>query len=344
MRPEGFLQQVYNQLKRFEIPKIKMKKRNLSNLVYDEETRQFRIGDKTEIRDGSHVKQIKPLTQLVWIATVANKLMSSDKTCTLRDLYYMAKDPELIGFEDQKESNDLITDLETTCEMSREQFNIYPEERSEIFGRMTVEYTSPQDYVGRRINLTINPDGIPIGPRMTKVRFIEIHANKVIVVEKGAVFTRLLEEKAYERFNAILVHTAGQPPRSTRILVRRLNQELRLPVYIFNDADPWGLGIAMTMTCGSVKSSHIPGLVTPDAKWSGLYATDISQYNLPSEKLNERDVKRLLSLRNDPRTKSDPWKRELNEFLRNKRKCELETFSRYGLEYFVNNYLPQKLE
>jgi hypothetical protein len=38
------------------------------------------------------------------------------------------------------------------------------------------------------------------------------------------------------------------------------------------------------------------------------------------------------------------WKKELDVFLRLKRKAELEAFSKYGLTNITDKYLPQKIE
>jgi len=57
------------------------------------------------------------------------------------------------------------------------------------------------------------------------------------------------------------------------------------------------------------------------------------------------DIKRLYELQKDPRYQSDPiWQREIKLFLKIKRKTELEAFSRYGLTYIVDEYLPAKLD
>ncbi|RLF99696.1 MAG: DNA topoisomerase, partial [Thaumarchaeota archaeon] len=45
----------------------------------------------------------------------------------------------------------------------------------------------------------------------------------------------------------------------------------------------------------------------------------------------------------DPRYQVDPWKRELKEFWKIKRKAELEAFSRYGLDFIVKEFLPERL-
>ena len=152
------------------------------------------------------------------------------------------------------------------------------------------------------------------------------------------------EEKAYEKYNALLIHTSGQSPRSTRSIIHRLNSEHDLPTYIFTDGDPWGLHIAMVIISGSANAAHLRGLATPDAKWIGVWPSDIIEYKLPTEPLTENDYKRIKELKNDPRYVGDLWQRELDIFLKTGRKAELEAFSRYGLTYIVDEYLPAKLE
>jgi DNA topoisomerase-6 subunit A len=120
---------------------------------------------------------------------------------------------------------------------------------------------------------------------------------------------------------------------------------MNLPVYIFTDGDPWGMHIAMVIISGSANAAHLRELNTPDAKWSGVWATDIVNYKLPTDPLDVVDIKRLYELQKDPRYQEDPlWQREIKTFLKIKRKAEQEAFSRYGLTYIVDEYLPTKLE
>jgi DNA topoisomerase-6 subunit A len=246
-------------------------------------------------------------------------------------------------FKDQQESNNIVTDLETILGFSREDFNIFPEERSAVFGDLTIEYTVP-GYEGKTLNLTSHPDGVLIGPALTSSEFVKTTADKVIAIEKGGLFTRFIEEHVHKKFNAILVLTAGQAPRATRHFIRRLNGELNLPVYVFTDGDPWGMHIAMVIISGSANAAHLRELNTPDAKWSGVWATDIVNYKLPSDPLDEVDMKRLSELQRDPRYKDQLWQREIKTFMKIKKKAEQEAFSRYGLTYIVDEYLPAKLE
>ncbi len=334
---------IYEQIQNREFPWVMMQSRSTDNILYDPELRQYILGGRTIRRHARNIRHIRPFTQLVWTAWFAKELVSLRKTSTLREVYYSARGQRDIEFSGQQESDNIITDLEVALNKPREDFGIFPEERSAIFGDLTIEYTVP-GYEGRRMNLTDHPDGVMIGPALTSSEFVETSVDKVLVIEKGAMFTRLIEENAHERFNALMIHTAGQSPRSTRSIINRLNLKFKLPVYIFTDGDPWGVHIAMVIVSGSANAAHLRGLATPEAKWIGVWASDIIDYKLPTENLTETDLKRLKELKDDPRYTEEPWQREIDLFLKIEKKAELEAFSRYGLTYIVDEYLPAKLE
>ena len=339
---ENFGLEIHEQLDRGYFPSIEIPSRSTENIRYDSQVRQFILGDRKVRRNARNIRHIRPFTQLVWTALFSHELTSQRKTSTLRDVYYSAQAYEM-KFKDQQESNNIITDLETVLGLSREDFNVFPEERSAVFGDLTIEYTVP-GYEGKTLNLTSHPDGIMIGPALTSSEFVSTTADKVIAIEKGGLFTRFVEENVHKKFNAILVLTAGQAPRATRHFIRRLNRELDLSTYIFTDGDPWGMHIAMVIISGSANAAHLRELTTPDAIWSGVWATDIVDYKLPTDPLDQVDIKRLYELQRDPRYKDPLWQREIKTFLKIRKKAEQEAFSRYGLTYIVDEYLPAKLE
>jgi len=333
---------LYDQMEKGVFPWIKMPSRSTENIYYNTELRQYVLGDKSVKRSSRNIRHIRPFTQLVWTAFFANELTQQRKTSTLRDVYYSAQAYDM-KFKDQAESNNIITDLETVAKFAREDFNVFPEERSAIFGDLTIEYSVP-GYEGKRLNLASHPDGVMIGPALTSSEFVKTSADKVIAIEKGGLFTRFIEEQVHNKYNSLLILTAGQAPRATRHFIHRLNKELQLPVFILTDGDPWGMHIAMVIISGSANAAHLRELTTPDAKWSGVWASDIVDYKLPSDPLTEIDVKRLYELQKDPRYEGDLWQREIKTFFKHRKKAEQEAFSRYGLTYIVDEYLPTKLE
>ncbi|MEM1524514.1 MAG: DNA topoisomerase IV subunit A [Nitrososphaerales archaeon] len=332
---------IYQSLNNGIFPEVIFPSRSVRNIVYNEELKQYVLGQSMVRRSSQNIKHIRPFTQLIWLASFVNKLINEGKTSTLRDVFYSSQ-AYGIDFTDQDESDEMITDLEVLLGRAREDFNVYPEERSAIFGDLTIEYTVP-GYEGKRLNLASHPDGYLIGPSLSTAEFIDTSAEMVIAVEKGGLFTRFVEENIPKRYKALIIDTAGQPPRSTRYMLRRLNQELNLPVYILTDGDVYGEHIAMVIISGSANAAHLRELTVPSAKWIGIWGSDIIEYKLPSVRLTEADIKRIYELKKDPRYKGGIWQRELDVFLEIKRKSELEAFSKYGLTTITDKYLPKKL-
>ena len=333
---------IYDDLDEGNFPKFSIPSRSVSNIVYDKELRQYILGSNTAIRSSRNTSQLRSFTQLMWLAFFANRLTKDKKSSTLRDVYYSSQAFE-IDFEDQSESDNIIVDLEAVLTKPRESFHVFPEERSSVFGDLTIEYTVP-GYEGKKMNLSDHPDGYAIGPSLTSSELLETSAEIVIAVEKGGLFTRFIEEQVDKKFKAIIVDTGGQAPRSTRTLLKRLHDELSLPVIILTDGDVYGEHIAMVIKSGSANAAHLRELTVPDAKWVGVWATDIEKYKLPTIPMTESDIKRCHDLQKDPRYQEGIWKKELEVFLKIKRKAELEAFSKYGLTNITDKYLPHKLE
>jgi len=322
-------------------PVLEIPDRRTSNIVYDENSTQYVLGSSQSIRDSSNVKHVKRFAQLTWVASFAKELLRASRTSSLRDLYYSS---EAFGveFSDQSESDRIVTDLECLTGLPRENFGIYPEEHSSIYGEVVMRYTV-SGYEGREIDLTVSPDGLPVGPALMTAEPLKSNAEIVLAVESGGMFSRLIETKAWKRFNAVLVQLGGQPPRSTRRLMRNLHVSLGLPVYIFTDGDPWGMHIAKVITSGSANSAHIKGLTIPDAKWIGVTPEDIVNYSLPTEPMNDTDLKRLDELSHDVRYSEPEWQNHIQQFKKIRTKAEQQAFSRFGMDYVVDTYLSRKI-
>ncbi len=324
-----------------EYPRLIIPDRDTSNIVFSPELNQFTLGEMHTIRDSSNIRHVRSFAQTVWVASFAKRLLTSGRTSSLRDLYYSA---EAFGvrFKDQDESDRIVTDLECILGIPREEFGLYPEEHSSIYGPVVMRYTVP-GYEGREVDLTVSPDGLPIGPALMTAEPVRSEAEIILGIECGGMFSRLIETRAWERFRAVLVQLGGQPPRATRRLIRRLHDELGLPVYLFTDGDPWGMHIARVIIAGSANAAHISNLTVSDAKWIGVTPSDIKQYELPTEPMTDADLKRLDDLARDIRYGGSEWQEYLRQFKDMRVKAEQQAFSRYGMDYVVDEYLSSKL-
>lgn len=329
-----------------EIPKIDIPSRNISNIVLDSKYMCYVIGDKIITRAANNVRHVKKMAQLLKVAASSKSLLKENRHVTKREVYYISESwGEKLKFDEQRDSDNVIEDIEAILERPKEDINIMPDNRGSIYGDLTITFKTPK---GRKktVNCRDTPDGQAIGPRISESEIKKCGADKVIVIETGGMYNRLMEEGGDKKFNALLVHSAGQAPRAVRRMVKRLNDELNLPVYIFTDGDPWGLHIAMVIMSGSAKSAHVnKRLATPKAQWLGVTASDIKEHKLRTDKFKDVDLKRIKELLKDPRYKGD--KRLVNELKLWKKlgkKTEQQALQRYGLDYVVNKYLPKKFE
>ena len=158
------------------------------------------------------------------------------------------------------------------------------------------------------------------------------------------MYARLIENGFDEDYKAILVHLKGQPARSTRRVLNRINEQFKLPVVVFTDGDPWSYRIYASVAYGAIKSAHMSEiLATPQAQFIGVQPSDIRDYNLPSDQLNERDIAALKSELSDPRFASDYWREQINLQLKMGLKSEQQAFAARGLDFVTKEYLPARL-
>jgi DNA topoisomerase-6 subunit A len=185
---------------------------------------------------------------------------------------------------------------------------------------------------------------IPYNIEKEKVKFIDADAKFVLAIETGGMFDRLVENGFDEDGKCILVHLKGQPSRSTRRLLKRLNEELKLPVATFTDGDPWSFRIHASVAYGAIKTAHISEyLATPTAEFVGITASDILNYELPTDVLTPRDVGALNAELSDPRFNDEFWRNEIQTMLQVNKKAEQQALAKYGLDYVTDTYLPEKL-
>ena len=130
--------EIYDDLNNGKFPKFSIPSRSVSNIVYDKKLRQYILGANTAVRNSRNSSQLRSFTQLMWLAFFANRLTNEKKSSTLRDVYYSSQ-AFAVDFEDQSESDNIIVDLEAVLSRPREDFHVFPEERSSVFGDLTIE-------------------------------------------------------------------------------------------------------------------------------------------------------------------------------------------------------------
>jgi len=362
-RFEETFRQVYEQILRGEKPFVMLPKRTLSNTIYDESRKLLLLGPEKLKRSFFDLHESKKFMQTLLMARIIYEALERDEYPTIRDLYYRGKHTILYRepggrkheentWDEQRESDAVIRDIEVLTGMLREEMLILSKEKGKIVGNMRIRSG------GDIIDLSKMGHGAyAIEPTPDLIEFVDVDAEYVLVVEKDAVFQQLHRIGFWKRHRAILITSAGQPDRATRRFVRRLNEELGLPVYILTDADPYGWYIYSVFKIGSITLSYeSERLATPSARFIGVSMTDIFGYRNKKPYLSERerrnyiikakdaDIKRAYELMNYKWFQTKKWQIEIKIFLDKKAKLEIEALTSKGLRFLADKYLPEKIE
>jgi DNA topoisomerase VI, subunit A len=342
------VEEIYDQLEEGEIPGINVTTRSKSNIKFNQEFNVWKYGQKYGTRSAKTLDGAYMLLRTVSTIDFIKEMIETSKSSTLREMYYISEGWKRSEFHSQDESNRLIEDLEIMTRMLREEFKLRPEENgASVIGNVTVE-EKVRTGGTRKINCRddVGDAGytIPYSVENDKINFKGVDADFIIAIETGGMFDRLAENRFDEKARAVLVHLKGQPARSTRRLLKRMNEELKLPVVVFTDGDPWSFRIYSSIAYGAIKTAHISEyLATPSAQFVGVTPSDIVNYDLPTDGLSDRDVDALKSELSDPRFNNEFWKGEIKLQLNINKKAEQQALAKYGLEYATSAYLPEKL-
>ncbi len=341
----AIVKDIYNQMREGKVPEIKITTRTKQNIEFSESSEVWVYGDKKSTRSAKSVRGAYQLLRMVYVIGFLKEQIKQNKSSTLRELYYISENWGIAKFNEQLESDRLIEDLEILTGLQREHFNVRPEEDgATVLGPIKIKEKTRR---GERIihcQDDVGEGGYQIPTNVDNLEFIECDADFVIAIETGGMRDRLVENGFDEKFNAIIVHLKGQPARSTRRLLRRLNTELNLPVVVFTDGDPWSYRIYASVAYGSIKSAHLSEyLATPSAKFVGIRPSDIVKYDLPSDKLTDEDIRALNSILEDPRFNSEFWHKEIKLQLELGKKSEQQALAKYGLDFVTDVYLPERL-
>jgi DNA topoisomerase VI subunit A len=340
-------EKIIKEIEKKENPNIDIPIRALSNVIFDKKTGQLGLGNKSSKRYFFNVAHAKKFMQTLMVAGFCKSLIDENIHASIRDMYYNLKrtlpDSNENTFDEQSESDPIIVDLEVAVDVLREQLHLTTDRKGIVAGNVIIEDR------GDKIDWSkLGSGGWSIPSTVDEIGFKKVDADFVLVVEKNAGFERLHEDKFWQKKNCILIGTGGQPSRGTRLLIQRLNDEYKLPVYVFADADAYGVYIYSVIKSGSISLAHVSDRIsTPSAKFIALTISDIYDYDLKKAiiKAKDVDIKRTKELMQYEWFKKNPrWQKELNLMLEKGVKAEIEDLSHKGLKFMSETYLPDKLK
>ncbi|XP_044375586.1 DNA topoisomerase 6 subunit A3 isoform X2 [Aegilops tauschii subsp. strangulata] len=311
-----------------------------SNQVYLPDLDRIVLLRRESARPFANVATARKATVTARVLSLVHAVLRRGIHVTKRDLFYT--DVKLFG--DQSQSDAILDDVSCMLGCTRSSLHVVASEKGVVVGRLIFADD------GDVIDCTrMGVGGKAIPPNIDRVSGIESDALFILLVEKDAAFMRLAEDRFYNRFPCIILTAKGQPDVATRLFLRRLKVELKLPVLALVDSDPYGLKILSVYMCGSKNMSYdSANLTTPDIKWLGVRPSDLDKYRVPEQcrlPMTDHDIKvGKEMLEEDFVKQNEGWVKELETMLRTKQKAEIQALSSFGFQYLTEVYLPLKLQ
>jgi DNA topoisomerase VI subunit A len=331
-------------------PEMRFPVRSLANVKYDVKRGHFEILGKESTRTLSY-QTVKAFAQSMrLLATTKNDLLDRDDIAGKREVYYNSKSWGECRFDEQPESDSLLDDIEAMLSINREQLGYIPEERGgDVCGPIVILDRDPSTGETIRIDCTKLGTGAWSVPSRVEHLQFQSKAKFLLAVETSSLFQRLVHHRYFEKANCILVSMSGVPTRACRRFIRRVADDLKMPVLAFTDGDPYGYcNIYRTLKAGSGQAAHINRyFCVPTVQFLGVTPQDIIDYKLEdtTHPLEDVDVKRAKdALKNDPFIQHHKeWQKALNQMLKMGVRIEQQAFAKYGLNFVLDTYLPEKL-
>ncbi|MBD3311947.1 DNA topoisomerase IV subunit A [archaeon] len=331
-------------------PTIKIPSRTLSNVYFDEKKGMLALGDKMIDRNYFNLSQAKKFMQTLLIASKLKEVLQKGNTVGLRQLFYMSKHTleglEENTFDNQDESDPVVEDIEGLLDALREELGIFAATKGKMAGPLKIR--DKGDLINTS-KLGSSGYGIPSIVEDHAIQLEDHDAKFILVIEKEQMWNRLNEDKFWKKHNCIILTGKGQPARGDRRMVRRLHEELKLPVYVFTDMDIWGYYIYSVYKQGSINLAHFSTkAAVPDAKFLGFKTSDIKRFDIPKEhwiKMNKGDLKRIREIKDYDWFKNDKkWQKEFKALVKFGHKIEQDALVAKGIEFTSKDYLPVKIK
>jgi len=339
---------MYEKIGKKERPFLRMPIRSLTNVNYNVKDGFFELKGAEKERTLS-AATIKTFAQTLLMMNESKKIIETNDIATKREMYYISKNWEDAKFNEQPESDNVMDDFEAMMMVNREQIGFVPEEKGgAVAGNLIVIDKDPDTGEEINIDCTKFGSGAYSVPSIVEHLKFKTNAKFLLAIETSGMFQRLVKHNYWKKTNCILVAMGGVPTRACRRFIRRLSDEHDLPVYVFTDGDPYGfLNIYRTLKVGSGNAAHINKyFCVPKAQFIGITPQDIIDYKLPTHPLKEVDIKRIKDgLKNDPFVHHHKeWQKALNQIVQMKKRAEQQALAKWGLNYVIDTYLPEKLK
>ncbi|KAL5551991.1 hypothetical protein UlMin_002167 [Ulmus minor] len=278
----------------------------------------------------------------VWkVMEMCYKILAEGKRVTQRELYYKLICDSPDYFSSQLEANRTIQDVVALLRCSRYSLGIMASSRGLVAGRLLLQ--EPKQEV---VDCSIcGSSGHAISGDLDLLDnlILKSDARYIIVVEKHAIFQRLVEDRVFNQIPSILITAKGYPDIATRFLLHRMSRAFpELPILALVDWNPAGLAILCTFKFGSIGMGLEAYRYACNVKWLGLRGDDLQlileEALVPLKPKDYQIAKSLMSSDILP----ESYREELALMVQNGQRAEIEALYFHGYD-FLGKFIGKKI-
>ncbi|XP_050361884.1 meiotic recombination protein SPO11 [Nymphalis io] len=339
---EKILEDVNNNAQSGSTPKLIIRNQSLwSNCIYDLDRvtlKSSQVAKKTTLLYSNGDDKSR-FNTIIFILTKAHELLSKNLSVTRRELFYQ----NISRFRSQTKLDVGIRDVCCLLETPPWSLGIVATAKGLIAGPLKIFNA---DGIVMDCMAT---GGILIPQDINGIKEFQSTAKYILVVEKDAIFQKLLDEGALIRLGPVIILTGkGYPDVCTRQLLCRLVTELRLKALALVDYDPHGYEIFLTYKYGSLSQSHLSNtLACSSLLLLGVRPNDVTTLAPKAARLplTVLDKRKLTSLIKRPYLESPSGNRikeDLMGMLASGMKAEIEAVASTTAA-LCDSYLPSKI-
>lgn len=334
-------------LERGRRPVLSATKCSLDNSKYNPGLGYLTPMDK-KVRTELNVSSVQKMSRAIFVLEILLRNLEIGTVNTKRELYYICKgevkhNPSLkpLDFQEQEESDAIIDFICEMMEVYREELNCYANDRGgQTYSQQLIVTETLPDGEKAVIDLStlgtspFTPKNRPQNLKLSKRKKIDF----ALVVESEATANTLVANGFTKRNASILIGSGGVPSNAVRGWCKRIQDQLKIPLYFFGDLDAYTLqNIYRTLKAGSAASLiRNSDYSAPEVRFLGVLPEDIKKYDLHDYPVKEKDAQEVRALKkakdalsNDPffqNKKNKGLSNILNWLLKNKRRCEQQAY------------------
>ncbi|KAF8109732.1 hypothetical protein N665_0092s0005 [Sinapis alba] len=289
----------------------------------------------------TNAKTAKAFVRVWKVMEMCFQILLQEKRVTQRELFYKLLCDSPDYFSSQIEVNRSVQDVVALLRCSRFSLGIMASTRGLVAGRLSLQEPGKEavDCSG------CGSSGFAISGDLNLLdnTIMTSDARYIILVEKHAIFHRLVGDRVFSHIPCVFITAKGYPDIATRFFLHRMSTTFpHLPILALVDWNPAGLAILCTFKFGSVGMGLEAYRYACNVKWIGLRGDDLNL--IPEESLvplkakDSQIAKSLLS----SKILQENYREELSLMIETGKRAEIEALYCHGYNY-LGKYIATKI-